>query len=290
VKEERTIGGMRTQAESDGTVFEILTRLFPGASKTTIRKMLRNKRVTLERRVVSRADTPVKAGQAIEVVSGKEAIIQPPGRLLHRDAYLLAAEKPAGILSMAAGPGETDTFYRRMNEFVRATSGGRERIYIVHRLDREASGIMLFALTPQVQEKLQRYWNTTEKRYWTLVEGAPPQEKGTIRSYLRESSVHRVYSAPEGPDTKLAITHYRLRRSGGGRSLLEVRIETGRKNQIRVQLADLGCPIVGDRKYGARTDPIHRLGLHAFLLIFNHPVNGERIRLRLPIPGAFRVA
>jgi 23S rRNA pseudouridine1911/1915/1917 synthase len=282
------MAGMKKRVESDGTLFDILLGLFAGASKTTIRKMLRHKQVTLDDWLVVRADTPVKAGQQIGVSLGREAGLRAPGRVLFRDEHLIAVEKPPGILSTAR-PGETDTFYRRMNEFVHTSSGREERIYIVHRLDREASGILLFALSPQVQDRLQRAWSKTEKRYWALVEGAPPQEEGTIRSYLRETSVHRVYSAPEGPDSKLAITHYRLRRSGNGRSLLEVRLETGRKNQIRVHLADLGCPIVGDRKYGARTDPIHRLGLHAFLLIFDHPVSGEHVRLRLPIPGAFRV-
>jgi 23S rRNA pseudouridine1911/1915/1917 synthase len=231
----------------------------------------------------------VHAGQVIEIAAGRPEAVEPPGRIHFRDAHLLAVEKPAGILSVARDPAADDTFYRRLNAYVRADSEGRERIFIVHRLDREASGLMLFALRPEVQEKLQRNWATTEKGYWALVEGRPPEEMGTVRSWLRENRAHRVFSAPRGPESKLAITHYRVRRTAPGCTLLEVRIETGRKNQIRAHLSGLGCPVVGDRKYGARTNPIRRLGLHAFLLAFTHPVSGERIRLRLPLPPAFRI-
>ena len=148
---------------------------------------------------------------------------------------------------------------------------------------------MLFALNPAIQESLQRNWAETEKRYSALVEGTPPEDSGTIRTWLRENRNLRVYSGPPGEDGKLAITHYKVRRTNPERTLLlEVRIETGRKHQIRAHLSELGCPVVGDAKYGARTNPIRRVGLHAFLLIFKHPATGERIRLRTPIPASFR--
>jgi 23S rRNA pseudouridine1911/1915/1917 synthase len=280
---------MKIQARTDGTLFDLLQGRLPDASKTTLRKMLKHERVTIDGLIARRADAPLKAGQIVSISSGREVTMRPPGKILLRDKYLLAVEKPVGILSVARDPADDDTFYRRLSDYVRKTSEGREKIFIVHRLDREVSGLMLFALSPQIQDRLQRAWASTEKRYWALVEGHPPEEEGTVRSWLRENRAHRVYSVPEGPEAKLAVTHYRVRRRGNKLSLLEVRIETGRKNQIRVQLSDLHCPVVGDRKYGAHTDPIHRVGLHAFLLIFTHPVSGERIRLRLPIPGAFRV-
>jgi 23S rRNA pseudouridine1911/1915/1917 synthase len=279
---------MRFFARADGTLFELLQVRFPDASRTTLRQMLRHRRVTLDGQALSRGDSPVRAGQVIEVHSGREGAAEPPGRILMRDAHLLAIVKPPGILSVARDPATDDTFYRRLNEYVRASSNGRERIFIVHRLDREASGVMLFALTPEIKERLQRTWASVEKRYWALVEGRPPEDAGTIRSWLRENRFHKVYSSPKGPGARLSVTHYRLRRAGRTRALLEVRIETGRKNQIRVHLSKLGCPIVGDRKYGARTDPIKRLGLHAFWLAFVHPVSGECVRLRLPLPSAFR--
>jgi 23S rRNA pseudouridine1911/1915/1917 synthase len=281
---------MRFVAERDAALIDLLQTRFPDASRSTLRRMLQHRRVTLDGRGVVRADAPVGAGQMIEVADARAIEVEPPGRVLLRDPHLIAVEKPAGILSVARDPETDDTFYRRVNDYVQASSGGRERIFIVHRLDRVASGIMLFALSPQIQERLQRNWATTEKCYWALVEGRPPEDAGTIRGWLRENRAHRVYASPEGPEAKYAVTHYRVRRSGVERSLLDVQIETGRKNQIRVHLAGLGCPIVGDRAYGARTNPIHRLGLHAYALTFTHPATLARVRLRLPLPKAFRIA
>jgi 23S rRNA pseudouridine1911/1915/1917 synthase len=280
---------MKIVAGTGGTILELLQARHPGASKTTLRAMLRHGRVTLDGRPVVRPDQAVAAGQEIEISPARAPAPEPPCRILYRDVHLLAVEKPPGLLSVARDPVADDTFYRRINDWLRDASAGRERVFIVHRLDREASGIMLFALSQPIQESLQRNWATTEKFYWALVEGRPPEDEGTLRSWLREDRTHRVRSVPRGPGARLAITHYRVRERGRGRTLLEVGLETGRKNQIRVQLADAGCPIVGDRKYGARTDPIHRLGLHACRLAFTHPVTGERIRLRLPLPSAFRL-
>jgi 23S rRNA pseudouridine1911/1915/1917 synthase len=280
---------VRITAAADGLLFDLLREKFPEASTTTLRKMLRHGRVTRDSTVMRRADSPIRTGQVIDIAFGQVTTVRPPCEILYRDDHLLAVNKPPGILSMGRGqPGEV-TLYRRLQAFVLATSGGRDRVFIVHRLDREASGIMLFALSLVVQENLQGSWPSTEKHYWAVVEGSPPQEEGTIRSWLRENSAYKVYAVPEGPDAKLAVTHYRVCKIGPARSLLEIRIDTGRKNQIRVQLSDLGCPIVGDRRYGARTDPIRRLGLHACLLAFTHPVSGERVRLQLPLPVAFRV-
>jgi 23S rRNA pseudouridine1911/1915/1917 synthase len=280
---------MKFVARTEGKILDLLQTRLPEASRTTLRAMLRHGRVTIDGRAVVRADETVGAGAAIEIGPARTPAPEPPGRILFRDVSLLSAEKPAGLLSVARDPAGDDTFYRRLNAYLRADSGGRERVFIVHRLDREASGVMLFALSAPIQERLQRNWADTEKLYAALVEGRPPDEEGTIRSWLRENRVHQVRSGPRVPGAKLAVLHYRVRRSGRDRTLLEVRLETGRKNQIRVQLADLGCPIVGDRRYGARTDPIRRLGLHAVSLAFTHPVTGERIRLKSPIPAAFRI-
>ena len=280
---------MKITATADGPLLDLLEARFPEASKTTLRQMLRHDRVTLDRQVVRRANTPVRAGQVIEVASAQRATTQPPGQILLRDTHVLAIEKPAGILSVARDPAADDTFYRRLNDYVQESSGKRERIFIVHRLDREASGIMLFALDQEIQSRLQRTWATTEKRYWALVEGRPPQEAGTIQSWLRENRAHKVYSTTEGPEARFAVTHYRVERAAASCTLLDVHIETGRKNQIRVHLSESGCPVVGDRKYGARTDPIRRLGLHAYFLAFTHPVSGERVRLRISMPGAFHI-
>lgn len=143
---------------------------------------------------------------------------------------------------------------------------------------------MLFAKTPEIKEALQRNWSHTEKLYYALVEGHPHRKEGTIKSWLKETSIHKVYSCPKGPRTKYAVTHYRQLEEYPRHALLEIRSETGRKNQIRAHLSEMGCPIVGDKKYGATGNPIRRLALHAVALSFTHPVSGKRIRVESPIP------
>ncbi len=224
------------------------------------------------------------AGRAPAEVAGEMSFLP----ILFEDRYLIAVHKPGGLLSIASAGERTRTVHRILNDRLQRASHGRERAFIVHRLDREVSGIMLLARSPEIQERLQTGWPRAEKLYSALVQGRPPRPEGTIRSWLRESPVHKVYSCPEGPEARLAVTHYRQVAAYPRHALLEVRLETGRKHQIRVHLADLGCPIVGDRRYGARPSPIGRFGLCAHVLAFDHPVTGRRVRLEIPVPRSMR--
>jgi 23S rRNA pseudouridine1911/1915/1917 synthase len=146
---------------------------------------------------------------------------------------------------------------------------------------------MLFAKTPEIKEALQMNWGKTEKLYAALVEGRPPRGEGTLKSWLLETPALKVHSGPKGPGAKYAVTHYRKLKEYSKHTLLEIRPETGRKNQIRAHLSEMGCPIAGDRKYGAAGNPIRRLALHAVGLSFIHPVSGERIKLESPLPTEF---
>ena len=157
-------------------------------------------------------------------------------------------------------------------------------MWIVHRLDRETSGLMVFAKTEAAKRTLQAHWDQAEKRYLAVVEGNPPADHGVLRSHLDESGPFKVHSAPAGERTRHAVTHYRVMKQIATRALIELTPETGRRNQIRVHLADAGCPIVGDHKYGARTNPARRLGLHASFLQFPHPLSGELLRFESPLP------
>lgn len=204
--------------------------------------------------------------------------------ILYEDAQVIAVNKPAGLLSIATDKGEAKTLHALLNDDVARRSRGAERVFIVHRLDRDVSGVMLFAKSLEAQDALQRNWARCEKLYYALVEGRPAQESGTIRTFLRENRAFRVYSTTEGGDAKLAVTHYRVVKAMRDHALLEVRIETGRKHQIRAHLSELGCPIVGDERYGAAKSRIRGLGLCAWSLAFDHPATGRRMKLAVPMP------
>ena len=275
---------MKISVKEKETLFDFLVHRLGRTSSTKIRKLIKHGGITLNGEAITRPDHLLLPGQAIEI---HRPAPPPPFPVLYEDRYLIAMEKPPGLLSISTGEEGSNTFYRAVNQYVQTRSHRRERIFIVHRLDKEVSGVMLFAKTQEAKDALQKNWTETEKRYCALVEGHPPQKEGTIRSWLKESAIHKVYSSPKGPDAKYAVTHYRLLQEYPQHSLLEIRLETGRKNQIRAHLSEMGCPIVGDKRYGAAGDSIHRLALHAVALAFTHPVSGKRINLESPIPQIF---
>ena len=257
-------------------------------SKTKIRNLIKYGSVTVDGVLAQRADATVQPGQVVEIKQVKRVSNNGlPFTILYEDEYVLAVEKPAGMLSMSDSEDKSDTFLHVVNEALRSRNHNHSRALLVHRLDRETSGIMVFVFSPEIRNIMQENWQKTEKLYYALVEGHPPKRAGVIQSWLRESSVFKVFSGPEGPDAKHAITHYRQIKWYPHHALLEVRLETGRKNQIRVHLADIGCPVVGDKKYGAKGNTIKRMGLHAFFFSFDHPVTGARIELKTELPKAF---
>jgi len=201
----------------------------------------------------------------------------------------LIAEKPAGLLTFGGrGTGGT-SLYRVLKDFVNQRSGGRQRLHVVHRLDREVSGIVLFAKNGKVQQQIKKNWKETKKRYHALVEGRPKNDRGTIQSWLREGVDRKMASSDKPAGAKLAVTHYRVVKRLDGHTLLEIETETGRKNQVRVHLAEMGCPLVGDRRYGADAKVIRRIRLHAFYLGFTHPVVGRFVEFESPMPQGFMV-
>jgi 23S rRNA pseudouridine1911/1915/1917 synthase len=175
-----------------------------------------------------------------------------------------------------------------LNEFLKLrTLRTRERIFIVHRLDRDTSGLIVFAKNEKVKRTLQEGWKEVEKRYYALVEGTPLRKEGVIRSRLSETKSLKVYIDRHADGAKLSTTKYRVVKTGREYSLLDIILETGRKNQIRVHLSDIGHPVAGDKKYGAKTDPLGRLGLHSYRLMFKHPVSGAPLRFESKLPRRF---
>jgi 23S rRNA pseudouridine1911/1915/1917 synthase len=208
-------------------------------------------------------------------------------RLVYEDGALIVLDKPSGLLTAATEHEKTDTLYARLNDYLRGRdSAGPPRALVVHRLDQGTSGLVLFAMSQQVQHLLKDAWSAVEKTYWAVVEGRPNTDMGTITSYLTESKSLKVFSSNHpSPSARLATTHYRLLKTQGGLSLVEVRLESGRKHQIRVHLAGLGCCVAGDKRYGATSDPCHRLALHAGRLALLHPSTGARLKFDSPLPA-----
>ena len=282
---------MKITAQKDGPIVDLLVEVFGSASKTHIRKMLKYRMIQVSGQPVTRADFAVNAGDVIEYVkkTGRKNEIAPPVPIIFEDDDLLIAEKPAGLLTFGErGTGGT-SLYRVLKDFVNQRSGGRQRLHVVHRLDREVSGIVLFAKNGKVQQQIKKNWKETKKRYHALVEGRPEKDRGTIQSWLREGVDRKMASSDKPAGAKLAVTHYRVVKRLDGHTLLEIETETGRKNQVRVHLAEMGCPLVGDRRYGGKAKVIRRIRLHAFYLGFTHPVVGRFVEFESPMPQGFLV-
>ncbi len=205
--------------------------------------------------------------------------------ILHEDRDIIVVNKEPGLLTIATDAVRERTAYALLTDYVRkGVAKSRERVFIVHRLDRETSGVLVLARTPDAKRYLQGNWDTAEKRYVAVVHGHLDKAEGEIRSYLTESAALRVYSTPHADKGKLAHTGYRVIQTSGPYSIVSVQLFTGRKHQIRVHLAEQGHPVVGDRKYGKAGDSHKLLALHAQRLTISHPFSGERMCFVAPEP------
>jgi len=208
--------------------------------------------------------------------------------VIYEDDSIVVINKPAGLLTMATAKEKARTAYAILRAHLN-NKKRPEKVFIVHRLDREASGLVVFAKTPQSKERLQDQFkdHSAGRRYVSVVEGRIQEDAFTVRSYLAENAAYRVYSTRNQKTGKHAVTHVKVLRRTSRASFVEVELETGRKHQIRVHLAERGHPIVGDSAYGSSSNPIRRLALHAVQLDFKHPVTGEHMTLRSRYPKAF---
>jgi tRNA pseudouridine32 synthase/23S rRNA pseudouridine746 synthase len=214
---------------------------------------------------------------------------QPKGLpVIYEDRDIIVVEKPCGLLSIGTDRDKSRTVHSILNEYVRkGNPHSRNRVYIVHRLDRETSGILVLAKSEAAKTFLQGHWQETDKRYLTVVHGSLTPKKGTISSYLAENSAFTVYSTPDPALGKLSHTEYTVLKETRGFSLLEIHLLTGRKHQIRVHLSEKGHPVVGDKRYGRGNDAYASLALHARSISFTHPVSGKRLTFETNIPDFF---
>ncbi|MFS0574697.1 RluA family pseudouridine synthase [Sporosarcina sp. 179-K 3D1 HS] len=282
-------GSQQYKVEAEGELLSFLLGCMKKSSRNSVKSMLARGQVTVDGKVVTQFNHLVVPGQLVAIISNQTAKSESELKgvaILYEDDDLLVVNKEAGLLTIATRNEREMTAYRQVTEYVQRENP-KNRIFIVHRLDKETSGVLLFAKSEKVKHILQDAWNerAKERVYAALVEGNVEKKEGTISSWLKESRTLKMFSSPTDNGGQHAVTHYKKIRSNGRYTLLEVRLETGRKNQIRVHMEDIGHPIAGDKKYGATDNPLKRLGLHASALVISHPRTGELMRFEAKVPS-----
>ena len=274
----------------EARLLEFLIESMPQRKRTAIKAFLAHNQVAVNGVPVTQFDTELHAGDEVKVNLTREFKLFYHRRLkiVYEDDYILVVNKGYGLLSMGNDKVKDGTAYSILRDWLK-WKDPRNKVFIVHRLDRDTSGLMVFAKTMEAKERLQHNWNNMvlSRKYLAVVEGQPDPAEGTVRSYLVENSRYEVYSSQNPKEGKLAVTRYRTLKSRGNFSLMEVELDTGRKNQIRVHMKDLGHPITGDRRYGAGSSPIHRMALHAQTLRFVHPITRKDMNFSTPVPSSF---
>ena len=309
--------GQNFKAAHEGALLQYLFEIFPGQSRTSVKNLLSKGQVLVNGEACTAFDRPLKAGDKITILpkgisiaramrtDARETVEKAGVKILFEDEHYIVVDKPSGMLTVATGK-EKDTLYRLLNAYVKLNArmqrkedliSGKEpnrdsvKIWIVHRLDRGTSGVLVFAKDERAKDILQSKWKdlVAERKYVAWLEGQVEKDSGAIQSWLTENpkSLKMTSSPVEVKDGQLAITHYRVLSRSKHYSEVEFELETGRKNQIRVHAASLDHPVAGDDKYGAETNPIHRLALHAATLVFRNPFSQKMVRCSSPLPESF---
>lgn len=275
-------------------LMEFISFKRPDTKRVDLKKWLKYGYVMLNGSVVSGFDTPVAEGDTVSVnLTRPFPILRHPRlKIVYEDDHVIVVNKGYGLLSVGTqSHRKEENAYDILKQYVKDINPAN-KVYVVHRLDRDTSGLMMFTKTEEAQEALRHNWNNMllERLYVAVLEGSLPQDSGYVKSRLAENSQFVVYSTDDPEEGRIAVTHYRVIGRGNGYTLAEFSLDTGRKNQIRVHAHDLGHPIAGDRKYGAKTSPLHRLALHARTLRFAHPITRKDMNFELPVPSRFLAA
>lgn len=274
--------------KEESQLFDFVMNKMGSMSRTAVKSLLANQKITVNERIVTQNNHLLKMGDRVCInFSNKESGLHHSKlRILYEDDYLIAIHKSEGLLSVATEKKETATAFRIIMNHLKKQNP-KNRVYVVHRLDRETSGVLIFAKKKEIQEALQNYWHhdVLEKVYYAVVDGNMEKDKGTITSWLTESQKSKiVYSSPTDNGGEKAILHYETIKRDNKFSLVKINLVTGKKNQIRVQMQSIGHPISGDKKYGSESSPLGRVALHAAKLTLRHPATGQRISFESPLP------
>lgn len=279
------------EVKEEVTLLPFLFSSLSGLSKSEVKSMLKYKQIAIKGSAVTQFDTPLSPGDIVQVNFGRSfyKFNNPQVKVIYEDKWFVVIEKASGLLSVANDTAREKNAFHIVRDYVRHDNPDAE-IYVCHRLDQYTSGILVFAKDESLMMELRSNWDfyVKERRYVCVTENIPARPEDTIESLLTQNEHLRVHSTNDETVGRLAVTHYKVIQTRGRYALVDVEIFTGKKNQIRVHMSEMGCPIAGDMKYGAETNPVRRLMLHNYRLSFIHPVTGELMRFTLPTPSVFR--
>lgn len=274
----------------DSSLLEFLIDVMPERKRTNIKELLSHNQIAVNGDPVRQFDLQLHIGDVVKANLTREFRVFYHRRiqLVYEDDDILVINKGYGLLSMGNDKVKEGTAYSILKEYVK-WNDPKNKIFVVHRLDRDTTGLMMFAKTEEAKNIMQHNWNNMvlNRKYLAVVDGKFPEEEGVYRSYLTENSAHEVYSTDNPDEGQLAVTRYKRLSVHNGYSLIELELDTGRKNQIRVHMKEMGFPISGDKRYGGKPSPIHRLALHAQTLRFVHPISRKEMIFSTPVPSSF---
>lgn len=270
-------------------LLEFLFTKFPKLSRNAVKSILSGHFVAVNGAPVSQYN--LKLSKDDEVIVSKQRISKKNRRelpIIFENDELIVINKPSGLLTIPSDNEKGRTAYRMVNDYVQQKDK-HQRIFVVHRLDEDTSGVLMFAKNPKIKDLLQKHWNdiVLARGYYAIVEGKMPKKEDKLVNYLKENSLHLMYVTNDKIEGKKCLTQYKVLKENKNYSLLDINIDTGRKNQIRVQLGHIGHYVIGDDKYGEPSDPLKRLGLHAYKLKFIHPVTKKIVEFKTDIPAEF---
>ena len=289
-KKSKDLEGIRQfKVAKECELLPFLLDTLKGQSRNSIKSLLSSHRISIDGAPISQFNFKLYPNDVV-LISKKPIRKKKRSNLpiIYEDKDIIVINKQSGLLSIASDKEKSSTAYRMLMDYVQQIDK-HNRIFVVHRLDEDTSGVLMVAKNPTIQKALQDSWNDLVKKrgYYAIVEGIMENKTGTVKSYLKKNAQNMMYSSKKKGDGQLAITHYKVIKENDNYSLLDVNIDSGRKNQIRVHMGDLGHYIVGDDKYGEPANPLHRLGLHAYELIIEHPFTHKVMIFKAPIPSCF---
>lgn len=272
------------------TLLDFLFETLKGQSRNSVKALLKSKRISIDGAPITQFDFKLYPGDT--VIISKEPMHRKTRSnlpIIYEDDEIIVINKPSGLLSIASDKEKSSTAYHMLSDYVQQKDK-HNRIFVVHRLDEDTSGVLMVAKNPDIQKALQDNWNdiVSKRGYYAIVEGQLKEKQGTIKSYLKKNAQNLMYSSKD-KNGQFSITHYKVMKESDKYSLLDVNIDTGRKNQIRVHLGDLGHHVIGDDKYGNPSNPLKRLGLHAYCLELTHPIKKKKMKFVAPMPKEFEV-